>query len=69
MGLRTKFAAIAIAALAVIGAGSAVAAGTASVSAAPVNHCSLWANRVLHPHPHCYANETPAEKAPYFYGP
>jgi hypothetical protein len=29
----------------------------AAASAAPVNHCPLWANYVLHhPYPHCYAN-------------
>jgi hypothetical protein len=55
-------------------AGLALAAGfavlpAAAASASPVNHChDLWANSVLHKYPHCYANETPAEKAPYPYG-
>jgi hypothetical protein len=43
-------------------AGLALAAGVtvlpaSAASAAPVNHCPLWANYVLHhPYPHCYAN-------------
>ena len=43
-------------------------AGAAAASAATPNACPLWANYHLNgPQPHCYGNETPAQKAPYFY--
>ena len=49
-------------------AGAVLTAGAASASPPPANHCPLWANYHLNgPYPHCYANETAREKAPYFY--
>ena len=49
-------------------AGAVLTAGAASASPPPANACPLWANYHLNgPYPHCNANETAAEKAPYFY--
>ena len=49
-------------------AGTVLTAGAASASPVPANACPLWANYHLNgPYPHCYANETAREKAPYFY--
>ena len=49
-------------------AGAVLTAGAASASPPPANACPLWANYHLNgPYPHCYANETAREKAPYFY--